>query len=179
MTETSNPLALHINGSLLAISETDDLVEFDPALRGVAMSDSPVLIQAEDETCDLIIDRLHALSRRHEQPVHRCNLPEEAEALFKTVLEEDDGSGATLGTWALHRVEAWPREMQLNLQRVLETLDESRLHGRLRHDRIPRVVVLQSDSEPKHGIEPELQQRLSYFSVAARPHRADPGKKGA
>lgn len=171
-------LALHINGTLLAVADADDLENFDPALRGVAMSDSPVLIQGEGDTCDLLCDRLHALGRRNEQPVHRCNVPEEAERLFNSVLGRNPSEGESLGTWALHRVEAWPREMQLNLQRVLETLDESRLHGRLRHDRIPRVVVLQSEAPTHSRLEPELHQRLSYFNVAARPHEDKTAKLG-
>lgn len=169
LTPSPESLELHINGTLLAVSETADLEDFDPALRGVALSDSPVLIQGSTTTCDLLCERLHALGRRNSQPVHRCNLPEEAERLFRHVLDKTDAEGESLGTWALHRVEAWPRELQLSLQRVLEQLDESRLHGRMHHDRLPRVVVLQDEAPGHSRMEPELHQRLSYFSVAARP----------
>ncbi len=171
----SNPkgegVALHVNGHLLAVAQESGFHKFDPALRGVALSDSPVLIRAKDTHGGDIVDRLHKLGRRNGQPVHQCRHPEQAERLFRVVLEStDEGNTEALGTWALHRVEAWPREMQLNLHRVLEQLDQSRLHGRLKHERIPRVVVLQAVGQQNQNLEPELAARLSYFSVEARPH---------
>ena len=165
-------VALHVNGHLLAVAQESGFQAFEHALRGVALSDSPVLIRAKDHYCGDLVDRLHKLGRRNQQPVHQCRHPEEAERLFRIVLEsETEETSDALGTWALHRVEAWPREMQLNLHRVLEQLDQSRLHGRLRHERIPRVVVLQSDNQESTNLEPELAARLSYFSVEAKPHQ--------
>lgn len=170
--ETSaDRVALHVNGHLLAVAQESGFHAFENALRGVALSDSPVLIRADDRHCGDLVNRLHKLGRRHEQPVHEIRHPEEAERLFRVVLDSDpEDSSEALGTWALHQVDAWPREMQLSLYRVLEQLDQSRLHGRLRHEKIPRVVVLQSDSQSGMSLEPELAARLSYFSVEARPH---------
>lgn len=169
----SNPdrIALHVNGHLLAVAQEAGFHAFEGALRGVALSDSPVLIRAKDHHCGDLVHRLHKLGRRHQQPVHQCRHPEEAQSLFRIIFTaDDDENHEALGTWALHQVEAWPREMQLNLHRVLEQLDQSRLHGRLRHERIPRVVVLQSDHNSSTSLEPELAARLSYFSVETRPH---------
>ena len=57
-----------------------------------------------------------------------------------------------------------------SLHQVLERLDQSRLHGRLRHERIPRVIVLQTDEDGNRKLEPELAARISYYRVEARPH---------
>lgn len=172
---TKNPplerVALHVNGHLLAVAQESGFQAFEHALRGVALSDSPVLIRAKDDHCGDLVDRLHKLGRRKQQPVHQCRHPEQAERLFRIVLEsQSEEPLEALGTWALHRVEAWPREMQMSLRRVLEKLDQNRLHGRLRHESIPRVVVLQSDGEQATNLEPELAERLSYFSLETRPH---------
>ena len=169
--EQDERVALHVNGHLMAVAQESGFKDFERALRGVALSDSPVLIRAKDAHCGDLVDRLHKLGRRNQQPVHQCRHPEEAERLFRVVLDsKDEGSSEVLGTWALHQVDAWPREMQLSLHRVLEQLDRSRLHGRLRHESIPRVVVLQDAGDRTANLEPQLAERLSYFSLETRPH---------
>jgi hypothetical protein len=80
------------------------------------------------------------------------------------VMESEETIG---GTWVFHDVDSWPAELQASLGRVLETLDEDRLHGRKSHRCLPRVVVLESPDSDHKGFDPELKQRLSYFNVTA------------
>jgi len=163
-------VALHVNGHLLAVADEEKFHDFDAALRGVALADSPVLIRAKDDHCGDLVRRLHKLGRSNQQPVHQCRHPEEAERLFRIMTTSNNSeSTEILGTWAMHRIDAWPREMQLTLRRVLEQLHQNSLHGRLRHERIPRVLVLQSNEDSSVNLEPELVTRVSYFSVEARP----------
>ncbi len=163
-------LALKINGAVLTIAERPALKELDAPLRGIALSDSPVLIQGTTEDCDQLVNKLHSLGRRAALPVRTCYSPDEAEVLFDAILADGDTQTGVLGTWALHGVDSWPRELQMSLNRVLEAFDEGRLHGRLRHERIPRVVVLQQREARKGALEPELQRRLSFFHLTAGPH---------
>ena len=96
-------VALHVNGHFLAEAQESSFDAFEYALRGVALSDSPVLIRASDRHLRDLVERLHRLGRRKQQPVHQCRHPEEAQKLFRVVLESDDHeSGDALGTWALH-----------------------------------------------------------------------------
>jgi len=106
------------------------------------------------------------LGRRAKLPVHECHAPEEAEDLFRSILALGEPSEESLGTWALFHVEAWPRELQVSLLRIIERLDESRLHGKLRHERIPRVVVIQERESEAAALDPNLKRRLSYFDVS-------------
>lgn len=171
MTETqSEAIALEINGAQLAVGQRPNLSELDPALRGVALSDSPVLIRASASDGTHLVDRLHALGRRAALPVHDCRSPAEAEALFRAVRSTGDTDERALGTWALHGVDAWPSELQEDLSRILGALDEGRLHGRLRHDKIPRVVVVERPGAAAGALSPELERRLSFFKVATKPH---------
>ncbi len=166
--KTSNAVALRINGSLMGVAPEPNLEELEPALRGVALSDSPVLLRGSERVCHDLVGQLHSLGRRADLPMHNCHSPEDAENLFRTVLDEQqEPNEKALGTWALFRVEAWPRELQVSLQRILEALDESRLHGRLRHDRIPRVVVVQESDSDGCSLDPALKRRLSYFNLSA------------
>ncbi|MEQ9497226.1 MAG: hypothetical protein RIT81_10215 [Deltaproteobacteria bacterium] len=161
-------VALRINGSLMGVAPQPKLCELAQALRGIALSDSPVLLRGSEDICHDLVEQLHKLGRRSSLPMHNCHSPEEAETLFRTVFdEEDEPNEDALGTWALFRVEAWPRELQVSLQRILEVLDESRLHGRLRHDRIPRVVVVQESDSDGRSLDPALKRRLSYFNLSA------------
>ncbi len=163
-----NSVALHINGSLMGVSPSAKMKTLDRALRGVALSDSPVLLSGNEDICSDLLEKLHRLGRRAKLPMHNCHSPQEAENLFRAVLDEEQGPDEdTLGTWALFRVESWPRELQLNLNKILQALDESRLHGRLRHDRIPRVVVVQDPDADGASLDPDLYKRLSYFELCA------------
>lgn len=166
--KNANSVALRINGSLMGVAPEPNLDELEQALRGIALSDSPVLLRGSEQICHDLVEQLHRLGRRAALPMHNCHSPEDAEHLFRTVLdEEDEPNDAALGTWALFRVEAWPRELQVSLHRILEALDESRLHGRLRHDRIPRVVVVQESDSDGRSLDPALKRRLSYFNLSA------------
>lgn len=161
-------VALRINGSLLAIGRRPELNELDVVLRGIALSDSPVLIRAgrADDRARLA-DRIHALGRRSGLPVHECRSVADADELFHAVEGKSPEVNAR-GTWTLHSVATWPKQRQLALGRLLAALDESRLHGRLAHESIPRVVVLES-TDATQKLEPELERRLSFFNIAAAP----------
>lgn len=158
-------VGLRVNGSVLAVGDRPELASFENALRGVALSDSPVLIRGQSPDRKLLAERLHRLGRRAELPLRMCFSPDDAEDLFRAVGGPDSPPEA-LGTWALYGVASWPRELQLLLHKVLETLDEGRLHGRLAHERIPRVLVLEEPDDTGAGLEPELQRRLTFFSLA-------------
>ncbi len=108
-------VALRINGSLMGVAIKPDLDDLEAALRGVALSDSPVLLRGAEDVCHGLLEHLHRLGRRAELPMHSCHSPEDAEDLFKSVLDDSEPSDGSLGTWALFRVEAWPRELQVSL----------------------------------------------------------------
>lgn len=120
-----------------------------------------------------MIERLHQMGRRAQLPCRSCHTDAEACALFEAIVEANDVSDDSLGTWALFNVHWWAEDKQRRLFDVLGVLDENRLHGRLRHERIPRVVVTVSPDLKKTKLLPELEQRLSYFKLSAtntRPH---------
>lgn len=167
-TTSSTCLALTLNGSRLAVGTRPDLAELDTALRSVALSDSPVLIRAPAEDYEHILNRLHALSRRSELPLHRCSAPNDAELLFEGIRSRGESREDAEGTWALFEVDDWPDERQEMLGKVLEQLDLGRLHGRLRHERIPRVMMF-TDVGRTIRVLPSLDRRISYFTLTAEP----------
>lgn len=167
-TSQTDELALTINGSKLAVGARPDLTALEPALRSVALSDSPIVVRALPDDHEHFLVRLHALSRRSDLPVHRCGTVTDAQRLFEGVsrdIEETD----TLGTWALYDVPTWDRSAQEKLSSLLEHLDLARLHGRLRHERIPRVVML-ADLGSSEKVLTTLDRRISYFTMIAAPH---------
>ncbi len=171
MTELSaaqDGLALTVNGSLLAVGIRPQLGELEGALKSVALSDSPVIIRGQNDDRSYLLDRLHKLGRRSDLPVHQCRSPTEAEPLFASVMDNGDTEIEALGTWALHSVDAWPRDLQIQLNHILEALDLGRLHGRLRHEKIPRIVVLQESETDNSKLLPELSKRLSYFNLSTK-----------
>lgn len=154
---SSDAINLRVNGALLAVGKRPSLNELDAPLRGVALSDSPVLLRASrDEDRAHVTGRLHALGRRSELPLHVCKNVDEARALIK--------NGAR-GTWALYDVAAWSEQEQASLANLLAQFDQHRLHGHLAHDRIPRVVVVEG-AESAAKLAPELAQRLAFFDIA-------------
>lgn len=171
---TSQSLTLTINGSKLAVGTRPELSELEAALRGVALSDSPVVIRAPDDDQEHFLNRIHGLGRRRELPMHLCRDPQDARPLLDSVSEGADTTPECLGTWALWGIDAWAQEEQQRLGDVLEALDLGRLHGRLRHERIPRVVML---SQPEGGsrLLPALARRISYFTLLAEPN--EPSEK--
>lgn len=160
-------LTLKVNGALLAVGRRPALEEWTPALRGIALSDSPVLIQASHQDAAFLLDRIHRLGRRRELPVYHCHTEAESDALLSSLSEEGEVSDDALGTWAIYNVHWWSEESQNRLSEVLGRLDEARLHGRLRHDRIPRVVVTMTPETFPSNLQPELGQRLSYYHLSA------------
>ncbi|MCK6548626.1 hypothetical protein L6R52_22465 [Myxococcota bacterium] len=179
---------VRLNGTLLNGAARDGRGSaLDVPLRGIALSDSPVLIHSDvDAERTEMVMRLHVLGRRRRHPIHVCHTEQDAEALFRLVPrdEQKTSPASTLdavvraaGTWAMQDVGTWSKEHQLELVRLLAILDEHRLHGRLPHDKIPRVMVVQSSRGPE--LVPELQQRLSFFELslgeaaAERPTSAD------
>lgn len=161
-------LSLTINGSKLAVGLRPDLSELEPALRSVALSDSPIVVRAPREDHPHLLRRLHALGRRARLPVHECRCAEEAEPLLAGLSTKPETSPSALGTWALFEVESWPEDRQRALGDLLEALDLGRLHGRLRHERIPRVVMFSTHERPPRVL-PSLDLRISYFTLVAVP----------
>jgi hypothetical protein len=160
--ETSK--AVRLNGAVVGKGSAPTSPEVQRALRGVALSDSPVLVRAEAEQDRRgIANTLHVLGRRKALPMHECKSAEDALPLFRGVLGKIE-SALVFGTWALYGVASWSKEQQRELCRVLGALDEHRLHGRLSHERMPRVIVLEGDN--KAALEPELARRLSFFCIA-------------
>jgi len=164
---TDTGLALRVNGSLLAVGRRPRLVELEAPLRGIALSDSPVLLRADTQDGGWIIQRLHALGRRADLPCRTCHTAVEAEPLLEAVDGSGDVSSETAGTWALFNVHWWSEDRQMQLASVLSKLDEGRLHGRLRHVHIPRVVVTVSPDFKQTKLQPDLERRLAYFNVSA------------
>jgi hypothetical protein len=169
-------LALKVNGSLLAVGRRPALSELGPALRGVALSDSPVLVQAEPQDAAYIMDQLHRLGRRSALPCRTCHTDLDAEALFEAIHDSGDVDPRALGSWVLNNVHWWSEERQVQLADVLNGLDEGRLHGRLRHERIPRVMVSVSPDVRTRKLIPELGQRLAYFHILASESRSQGGE---
>jgi hypothetical protein len=164
---TETGLALRVNGSLLAIGRRPRLDELDPPLRGIALSDSPVLLRADTQDGGWIIQRLHGLGRRSAFPCRTCHTAVEAEPLLEAVDPSGEVSSEVAGTWALFNVHWWSCDRQDQLASVLSKLDEGRLHGRLRHIHIPRVIVTVSPEFKQSKLQPELERRLAYFNVTA------------
>jgi len=148
---------LRVNGELVCSARRPRLGALDAPLRGVALSDSPVLIRASREEDRIhVAGRLHALGRRRALPMHECRSVAEARALVK--------SGAH-GTWALFDVAAWSDGEQRNLARLIALFDQHRLHGNLAREELPRIVVIES-SDSGGKLRPELEQRLAFFNIA-------------
>lgn len=171
MITTTTPaprLCLTINGSKLAEGTAPSYEELQPALRSIALSDSPVIVRAPDEARQHLVEELHRLGRRAQLPIHPCTSAQEAEPLFDSLTARGETKPECLGTWALHDVGAWPRASQEKLSDLLEALDLGRLHGQLRHERIPRVVMLTSHADAP-SILPSLARRIGYFNLTAVP----------
>lgn len=166
ISERAPGLALTVNGSRLAVGERPTLEALDPALRSVALSDSPVFVRAMEADFDHLLTRLHRLGRRSELPVFKVDAPEDIEPLFGILAAPEDAGPDVLGTWALFYVADWSEEHQEKLGELLETLDLARLHGRLKHERIPRVIVFSRNDQPGR-LSPALGQRVSYFTLVA------------
>jgi hypothetical protein len=150
-------IKLRVNGTLLATGVRPAMNQLDAPLRGVALSDSPVLVRAtREDDRSYVTGRLHALGRRADQPLHVCKSVDDARSLIN--------NGAR-GTWALHDVASWTVEEQNSLAKLLAMLDQHRLHGNLSHDRIPRIVVIEGPDATKK-LAPALIQRLSFFDIA-------------
>lgn len=157
-------IALRVNGTSLPPAERTDLRRFDAVLRGIALSDSPVLIRAEREDDKRrIVARLVAFGRRSDLAVRPCLSFPDAVGLIDSVLTGQTERDVA-GTWALHNVSTWDAESQRALARVLEVLDACRLEERLPHERIPRVVVLEASRSAE--LTPELARRLGFFEIS-------------
>lgn len=161
-------LLLTINGSKLAVGTRPGLAELEAALRGVALSDSPVIVKAPAEDQPHLLQRLHELGRRKGLPIHECRESDQINLLLQGVNSGADTTTDCLGTWALYGVESWDEDMQERLGKVLEALDLGRLHGRLRHEKIPRVVLMTQNGRSRRLV-PLLSRRISYFTLTAEP----------
>ena len=161
-------VSLTINGSELAVAGHPEFQELESALRSIALSDSPVVIRSPEEVQEHLLNRLHALGRRADLPIHICRIAKEAEELMSALSTKGDTTSTSLGTWALFDIEKWPENQQNRLGELLEQFDLGRLHGRLRHERIPRVMAF-SNLFVKNRIKPSLEKRISYFTLTIKP----------
>ncbi len=160
-----NSLFLSINGTGLAEGRRPELDEFDLPLRGVALADSPVLIeggQAQDRV--RVSHRLHELGRRADLPISQCTNQNEAtealEAFMQSHFED-----LPVGTWIFHRVDKWSKTLQKKLETILAGIDECRLNGESLHERIPRIQVVVGDEDARASLIPELFRRLTFFHI--------------
>ncbi|MBX2811651.1 MAG: hypothetical protein KTR25_07570 [Myxococcales bacterium] len=167
-TFSTQSFSLIINGSELATGQLPQLLELEPALRSIALSDSPVIIRSPDSVQEHILDRLHCLSRRATLPVRKCNSINDADQLLDALSPRGDTHPSTLGTWAIFNIDQWPKDAQNRLSELLEALDLGRLHGRLRHERIPRVMAFCAIPSTTN-LTSALERRLSYFTLTAKP----------
>jgi hypothetical protein len=170
--EPENGLALKVNGTTLAVGRRPKLAEWTPALRGIALSDSPVLVQASDQDAAHILEQLHRLGRRSELPIHHCHTESEGTNLLRGMSSDGIVAPESMGTWAIFNVHWWSEESQTTLGRVLESFDEARLHGRLSHSKIPRVVVTMSAHTQASNLREPLRQRLAYYHLSATAPKA-------
>lgn len=164
-------VTLTVNGSKLAVGTRPKLTALEPALRGVALSDSPVVVRAASDDQSHLVERLHALGRRSKLPLHVCRSPKDARPLFEGMQAGGQTSPEAHGTWALFGVDHWPAAEQEELGTLLEVLDLGRLHGHLSHERIPRVIVLM-DGERSAHVLPSLERRISYFTLMTEAHKS-------
>ena len=163
-------LSLKVNGTTHGHSEIpsreDALVAFDHVLRAIALSDSPVLVEGGSRDArKLIAERLHLLGRRASQPLRVCKTEKECRPLVTDILDGDT-NGNNLGTWVLRGVTEWPIEKQVELGNMLDDLDQARFHGGIKHEKVPRVIVLLSEDEEQERLAPQLQTRLSFFHIS-------------
>jgi hypothetical protein len=163
-------LKLEVNGSVLAVARRPLLAELEPALRGIALSDSPVLVRADPFDADHVVQRLHVLSRRAELPLQSVHHERDVTSLLGALGKDGEACSEARGTWALHHVHWWSMDRQLDLAALLEDLDTARLHGRLGHHHIPRIVVVSGLGERLGKLEPTLEQRLTFFHLTISPN---------
>lgn len=151
-------VSIRINGSRPTHALRPDFSELDRVLKGIALSDSPVLIRAQDpEDAMLLGRRLHLLGQRRGLELSVARAPADAVRLATEKVP---------GTWLLVSVSDWAHEAQSELAALIASIDESRLSCRIAPERMPRIVVLERADAP-HGLAPALEQRLAFFSIAA------------
>jgi DNA-binding NtrC family response regulator len=142
-------------------------------LRGIAMSDSPVLIEGGDRRDrDFIAQQIHMLGRRNALPIHECSCAKDIAPLLDPSAQGEDLASPG-GTWLLHDISGWPRTVQQNLGKLLSQLNLDRIQGLHAIEALPRIVALTDSIQTKKRedgevsfIEPGLRQRLSFFHIS-------------
>jgi hypothetical protein len=158
MTNNNERVAVSINGSRAKEALRPDFNEIDRLLRGIALSGSPVLIRSnQPENGTALAKRLHTLGQKKSLGFSVAASPEEARALT---------ARWTPGTWALVGVSEWDESHQIALAELLAMAHESRLACRVTEDKLPRIIVVEA-KESKKALAPILEERLSFFSIAA------------
>jgi hypothetical protein len=151
-------VSIRINGSRATFALRPDFSELDRVLKGIALSDSPVLIRAQHADDAMLLGRrLHVLGQRRTLELSVAHMPTEAHRL---------ATEKTPGTWLLVSVSDWTDEAQSELAALIASMDEGRLSCRIAAEKMPRIVVLERADAP-HGLAPALEQRLAFFSIAA------------
>ncbi len=145
---------VRLNGVVVARDEQ----ALQSVLRGVARSDSPILLEGQPALAAHLVERLHILGRRAALPLHQCWTAEDAQPLL-------DGLKNTPppGTWVLWNLPLWPVHARHSLREALEQADEGRLAGRFHPETLPRIVGVGTQ-----GLETSLVQRLGFFRLVVQ-----------
>jgi DNA-binding NtrC family response regulator len=175
------------------VGDSPPMLEVLELVRKVADTDATVLIRGESGTGkELIARAIHASSRRRYFPIVPINCGALAGDLLESELfghERGAFTGAQYrrkgkieaadhGTLFLDEVGAVPPKMQVDLLRVLETKELTRL-GANRSVKVDFRVICATNEDLEKAVEEnrfreDLYYRINVFSIEAPPLRARP-----
>jgi hypothetical protein len=160
--------AVQVNGGTSVQTSSPGFEEIRGALRGVALSDSPICIQGGDRySQEKLLEQLHGLSRRSHQPIYKCQRFQDVLPLMDAILKPR-GQEVPLGTWVLQNLEQWKPKQRDNLEAVVTTIDNNRLCGRGKHENVPRLVTVQKEEDAMDKLSERLKTRLSFFQISLK-----------
>ncbi|MBR56500.1 MAG: hypothetical protein CMH54_00420 [Myxococcales bacterium] len=159
-------LSIQVNGAPPRRAQAPDFSEIEQTLRGIALADSPVLIEgADDQTRENVAQLLHLYGRRAELPMHLCNSVEDAMELLNTGAFISSNDEPPSGTWVLRDVTQWSLESLEALNRAIQQLHVTRVRGQFLHKTLPRIVVLDPPPEDGNEMLAALRRNLSFFHI--------------
>ena len=176
------------------VGESPAILRVQELVRSVAGTDATVLIRGESGTGkELIARAIHAQSRRRYFPIVPVNCGAFPDDLLESELfghEKGAFTGAQYrhrgklemadrGTLFLDEIGAIPPRMQVDLLRVLETKEFTRLGGS-RPVRVDFRVVCATNEDLEQAVREgrfreDLYYRLDVFGIEAPPLRERPG----
>jgi len=192
---------LQLKGTIDEVVAVHDIVGESPAMRkilelvhSVAKTDATVLIRGESGTGkELIARAIHANSGRRYFPIVPVNCGAVPESLLESEMfghEQGAFTGAQHrrkgriemadgGTLFLDEVGAVPTRMQVDLLRVLETKEFTRVGGtRLIHADFRVICATNEDLErsvQEGRLREDFYYRINVFSIDVPPLRSRPG----